>query len=262
MRGCARNAVVLRLSGTFGTRFRVLFLCGIFILAGGIAGSASAAAIYVMGVNRGETFNVVNTLTSQGNAVTFGMETALSDYSGFDQVWDLRFGTALTTTDRSAYVAFLQSGGLVYLSGDNQAFDGRNNSLNSLLSDLSLAGNSLTGNALNATTQVLTTEGEAAIGGPGGITELDLFFARVVTPGSGTLLAETSAGSGEGSLVLWDRGDIGTAPNGVLLTGYDIEIFNGNNIGIVGKISNIPEPTSVVLVVLGSLALNIRRRLA
>jgi len=50
--------------------------------------------------------------------------------AGFNQVWDLRFNTPLTVADIASMGSYLQSGGRMYLTGENSSFDiTRNQSL-------------------------------------------------------------------------------------------------------------------------------------
>jgi hypothetical protein len=74
----------------------------------------------------------VSYLTSLGHSVTTG--GTLTDYSAFDQVWDLRYTTNLGAADVAAFGSYLSSGGRLYLTGENPAFDDeRNDSLRDLL---------------------------------------------------------------------------------------------------------------------------------
>ena len=94
-------------------------------------------------------------VTAAGGGIDAALTTCGYSLSNYCQVWDIRFnnnsggpGTTdvdtLTTSgannDEQLYTAFLQSGGSLYLLGDNADFHSRNTGLIQILSDLSNNG--------------------------------------------------------------------------------------------------------------------------
>ncbi|MCG8590442.1 MAG: hypothetical protein MJE66_14225, partial [Proteobacteria bacterium] len=144
------------------------------VLCVGSTAAASGARIYVLGSGHSGINAAVAGLIAAGHDVT--QAGPLADYAGYDQLWDLRYPTALSTDDRSAMDAFLQAGGSILLSGDNSTFDVRNQSINAYLSASGLGAVALVANATGASTQEFTAAG-AALNAPNGLANLNLFFA-------------------------------------------------------------------------------------
>lgn len=173
--------------------------------------------------------NASNHLTALGHTVTFAGST-LADYSSFDQVWDLRYNVNLTATDVTNMGNFLAGGGRMYMTGEHANFDSsRNTSLVSFLNGIGAGSVSLSG-GVGIASQVITADGQA-VNAPNIFSSVSFNAARTTaSPGDGFLVTETAAGSGVGSLVGWDFGDITGNPDARLLVGFDIEIFaNGQD---------------------------------
>lgn len=86
------------------------------------------ASIYVIdsGVSsHGMVQAAENNLAALGNTVTTG--GTLASYSGYDQLWDLRYTGNLTAADITAMGAFLQSGHSLFLTGEHSGFDSSRN---------------------------------------------------------------------------------------------------------------------------------------
>jgi outer membrane autotransporter protein len=99
-------------------------------------------------------------LTSAGYTVTNGTSLPGS-LAGYKEVWDVEFNnTLITPAVQSAYLAYLQAGGTLFLQGENTGFDTRNQSLVSFLNAAGAGTTvvSLTQNSLNAQ----TTQGTVA----------------------------------------------------------------------------------------------------
>jgi hypothetical protein len=171
----------------------------------------------------GMVINAKNQLTALGNTVTAG--GTLSDYSAFDQVWDLRYTGNLTAADITAMGSFLQSGGSMFLTGEHSGFNtSRNNSLVSFISGV--GGGSITlSNGDVAGPQAITAAGQI-VNSPNTFTSVAFSAANTV--------GATSTGNGFqvtalGSLLGWDFGDIAGSPNARMLVGFDIEMFQASN---------------------------------
>ncbi|MBP7252815.1 MAG: hypothetical protein KBA75_04950, partial [Alphaproteobacteria bacterium] len=88
------------------------------------------------------TTNLSNKLVARGATPT-AVTVLPGSLSPYGQVWDNRASTALNSGERSQYLSYLQTGGTMFLMGENSGFGAsRNSSILTLLSDV--GGGSLT----------------------------------------------------------------------------------------------------------------------
>ncbi len=210
-----------------------------------------ADSIYIMHNNY--TMNHINILTNLGYQVTNGGTTTLSNYSAYNQVWDLRYDTNLTSTDVTAFNTYLSNGGRLYLGGEQRAFDSsRNNTLIPAIA--TLGGGTLSGQA-NILAQVYYPVTMAELKTPAPWTQIKFYNTSSFTsPGTGTFVVETSVGSGVGTIIAWDFGDIQGKSNVRMIAGFDIDIFTAgttqeiqymvqNFAAYLGASVPVPEPS-------------------
>jgi hypothetical protein len=240
----------------------VVLSVSVVLLLLGMNREAGALTIKVIdyGVsNHSKVIAARNDLIALGHTVTTG--NTLADYSAFDQVWDLRYNVNLSAADITAMGNYLASGGRMYLTGEHSGFDSsRNTSLVSWTSSvggglLTLAGTGVSG------PQPITAAGQI-VNSPNVFASVTYGAARTTSSaGSGFLVTETSLGSGEGSLVGWDFGDISGKPGARMLIGFDIEIFqNGQNwTENMATYLAVPEPATMILLGLGTLLITKRK---
>ncbi|MBL8222848.1 MAG: PEP-CTERM sorting domain-containing protein [Bryobacterales bacterium] len=217
--------------------------------------AAEAATIRVL--NQGVSGHVgvvaaVNHLTSLGHSVSTG--NVLTDYSAYDQVWDLRYNINFTLDDLNAFTSYLGGGGRIYVTGENPSFDAqRNTSLRGLLFALG-AGDVSYGGGVPSNTQTFTTAG-AALNSPNNLAAVGYLGARQVTGGgSGFLVTESPAATG--SMVAWDFGQIDGAASARMIAVWDIDLFRpeANGVALVENLayylgaappSAVPEPATL-----------------
>ena len=236
--------------------------------AGQVQAGFSVYAISGSETNYSASVAARNSLTALGHTVTQG--GALADYSTFDQVWDLRYNTNLNASEQTAMGNYLQGGGRMYLTGEHSGFDSvRNNSLVSFLNGTGAGPITLTGSVGHAT-QSITTAGQI-VNNPNIFANVQFSAARTVAEASsGFLVTETSTGSGQGSLLGWDFGDIVGKSSARMLVGFDINMLsNGQDwienmstyLGAGDSAEAVPEPASIAMwSMMGGIGFIVRRK--
>ena len=145
-------------------------------------------------------------------------DTPPASLAGYQQVWDLRFAnqSPLTTADQAAYLAYLQSGGRMFVMGENINLGARNATVIDFID--TAGGGALTfvepGNAQTVTGVPFTDGGLSTIvwWAAGGTT----------TPGSGVFAASNANG---GSAIVWRTGTLANAPAGTLAVVFDVSFM-------------------------------------
>ncbi len=205
-----------------------------------------------------------------GNTVTI-FDGVPVDLSPFSQVWDIRFSNnlAITESQESQFLSYLQSGGGMFVMGENGGFMTRNNSVLGLID---AAGGGLLSYTGSSSAQTVN----APFGGPNPVTSVN--FAApggVGGPGIGQCITEDDSGRCAG--VAFGLGTLNNASNGALTAIFDVNFMQGsrgvdqqnllkNLIGFVGEAVDppnpnpVPEPSILVLFVIGLLSLSFRFR--
>ena len=242
--------------------------------------NALALAIYVVDEGDATVDAVMSArahLAALGNSVTNG--GLLLDYSGFDQVWDLRVTQSnpdanLSAADVVAMGNYLSAGGRMYLTGEWSLFDNaRNDSLVAWINSVG-AGN-VTLEQDVAGQQAVTPKGEQ-VNTPNLFSKLPVLTSRAVSTDQGFLVSAEPGGD-IGTYVAWDFGDILGSPDARMLVGFDINIFDEffsasfdwtnvdargwteNVVTFLGSNSPVPEPMTLSLMMVGLLLVVARR---
>ena len=205
-----------------------------------------------------------------GNTVTIFDGVPL-DVSSFSQIWDIRFSNnlAITGPQESQFLSYLQSGGGMFVMGENNSFGTRNDSVLGLID---AAGGGLLSYTGSSGTQTVN----APFDGPNLVTSVN--FAApggVGGPGTGQCITEDISGRCAG--VAFGLGTLANASNGALTAIFDVNFMEGtrgidqqnllkNLIGFVGDAVDppnpnpVPEPSILVLFAIGLLSLSFRFR--
>lgn len=179
--------------------------------------SANAANVLVIGGEGDSHVGVKAELEAKGHTVTIQSGTSgPGDLTGFQQVWDMRYSTALSAADKAKYDDFLKNRGYLYLSGEHAGFAVRNNSISEFTSTLGGGTISVGGSPSN---------GQSGNGTyfPNGET-VDFAAAAEITNvgGTGRILASDNTGKATAMMWIGNAGDLGQAYNGTVVVIADI----------------------------------------
>jgi hypothetical protein len=171
------------------------------------------------------TANLSTLHAEVGNVVTVssGIPGDLSPYS---QVWDIRFSNnqALDVTDRANYIAYLASGGGMFVMGENAGFATRNNSVLALISE---AGGGNLGFITPVSTQVVL----APFDGPNPVTQITYAAPGGVglnAPGTGQFITKDPL-LNRGTGLAFGVGSLSAAPAGALTVIFDVNFMQNRN---------------------------------
>ena len=258
-----------------------LFLLALLSGASVLPAARGGAILIINGASStsepGTTAQITSNLSAleiaAGNTVTVNNVTPAS-LAGFSQVWDIRFSNSspITSTQQAAYVSYLQSGGNLFVMGENGSFPTRNASVLSLISILG------GGNLPIVAKQFLINEiVQPPFTGPNPVSSVN--FAAVsdfTSSGTGQFITKSSPSEGDG--VFFGVGSLPGAPAGQLAAILDVNFLQGtinppNDVNLTKNLigtfdappppASVPEPLSLVVWgvgVLGLAAVARRRR--
>jgi hypothetical protein len=249
----------------------VKLIIAVFVAAG-CGSSALAGSILVVGETTGDIWaqTVGGHLTSFGDTPTI-VASLPGSLAGYDQVWDVRYSTSISASDKSAFGAFLAGGGRMFVMGEGPAFATRNGSITSFLSDVG-AGSVTLQNVGSTGWQTVTTDGQI-LNNPNSFTDVHFDGANLATStGSGFLVTKLGATS-SGSIVGWDFGDISGKASARMLACFDSQVLSNHsgwsstsarewtrNMRDYLAPEAVPLPTTAGLAAAGLAVLGIRRR--
>jgi len=194
------------------------------------------------------TSNLKTLHEAVGNIVTVVSDIP-ADFSGFAQIWDIRFDEdfALTAGQQTSYLGYLQGGGRIFLMGENSAFATRNSSI---FSFIAAAGGGTVGfNNSCAFTQTV----QAPFNGPNVVSSVG-YNSPGCFDGTGTGQWITNGSPTSGAGVAWTTGTLANASAGALTSILDVNFMQGDvgddsqNLtkNLIGFVNNPPPPPNVV----------------
>lgn len=250
------------------------------VISLGLSGAASAGNVLIINGSSGTSEpGTTGSITTQlqtlheavGNVVTVSSSNP-GDYSGYAQIWDIRFSNefALSGAEQTAYVNYLAGGGGMFVMGENSNFSSRNDSVLSLISS---AG----GGSLGYLTPGVEQTVLAPFTGPNAVSTVSYAApGGVSSNGSGEWITVDANGNGTG--VAWGVGDLANAQLGALTVIFDVNFmmttaeFNSvqltkNLIGFISDeveppVGGVPEPATwaMLLTGFGAVGFAARRR--
>ena len=192
--------------------------------------AALADNVFVVDANYSTvTQAVVGRLQAKGHTVTTGGPP--SSLTGYQQVWDLRYPTALTSSETSLYTGFITNGGFAYFTTENPGCcTARNNSVASLIMGLG-GGNTVIGGANGMTANVSSWVNNTYIT-PG----ITINFAAIsaITNSQGIPLFEDSSGKIQAMSWIGRAGALGSGVTGTIITVSDINWLDSSRFVVGG----------------------------
>lgn len=209
--------------------FFKLLAVSVFVSLTAAGGAHADDALIYKGLGGGLDDDVSSNLATQLGGTGLNTTTVTSlpgSLSPYQQIWDVRFGFAGTDPisggEQTQYVNYLQSGGAMFVMGENSAFTNRNNSVVSLITAAgggtpTFASGDNAQDVLPAaqTPNPITTIGYLA---PGGITQATIGTGQCLTRDSNNVC----------SAIAWGVGSLTNAPTGSLVAVFDINFMQTN----------------------------------
>ena len=172
---------------------------------------------------------VTGRLQAAGHTVTT-TTSAPTSLTGYQQVWDLRYSAALTTSETTLYNTFVRSGGFAYFVTENPGCCmARNNSVAALVTELGGGSTQIgPGWANNVETNMNTTYMTA------GLTVNYAAVAAIVNS-QGIPLISDSGGAVSGMSWIGRAGALSAGVTGTIVTVADINWLDSTRFGTTGS---------------------------
>lgn len=223
------------------------FICLLFLYT-----PASADNVLVIDAQYSTvTDNVRGRLEAAGHTVTVTTDTSQVPTStgSFQQVWDLRYMNALTSSETAAYQQFITSGGFAYFTTENPGCCmNRNNSVAALIT--SLGGGSTQigpGWAANIESNVNTTYMTS------GITVNFAAIAAIVNSQGIPLISDSNGNVGAMSWI-GRAGALGSGVTGTIITVADINWIDSSRFAVGGTSAQQQNVTALDDIIRGVVA--------
>jgi len=228
--------------------------------------TASALDFRVFGDSSSNGMVATDQLVSLGHTIN----AQGNNLANYDQVWELRSDTALTSDDITALSAYAASGGPLLLTGDGSSMRGptnRNDSLITLVDQL--GGGTITSQGGLSSSEELITAAGQVVNFPNFLNVLSFGSTELVTPDEthGFLVSQSAANPDAGSMIGWDFGELDNALTSRMLVAFDNEFFDltgpnwtENMVNYLG--TPIPEPSASLLLLGGVCIVQRRVRVA
>ena len=198
------------------------------ILALGLTTTTSAWAdnVLILGGESDSYVSVKAELENAGHTVTYDSGTVLpGDISGYQQIWDMRYSTAVSESDMAAYDTFLKNNGYLYFTGEHDGFATRNNSISAFTNTLGGGTITVSGFAID--------QQDAVDGFFSNDTTVKYSASAIITideGGTARVLSTDANGDPTGVMWIGNAGDLGEAYNGTVVVIADVNWTQGYNI--------------------------------
>ena len=189
------------------------------ILALGLTTSAWADNALIIGSYSNAPDSVKTRLEAAGHTATI-VSTAPTDYTGYDQIWDLRWNESFDQAQIDAYDAFVKDGGFLFISTENPGCcNGQNATKASLITQMGGGDTTIGGDA--GSTENTVVDGTNTTYMTSGLT-VNFSAISAIENDQGTALI--TDGNGKVAAMMWvgNAGDLGTDYTGTVITIADI----------------------------------------
>ena len=188
--------------------------------------AALADNVLILGGEGDSYVSVQTELENAGHTVTYDSGTVLpSDISGYQQIWDMRYNTAVSESDVAVYDTFLKNNGYLYFTGEHSGFATRNNSISAFTN--TLGGGTITVNGFAIDQQ------DAVDGFFSADTTVKYSASAIITideGGTARVLSTDANGDPTGVMWIGNAGDLGEAYNGTVVVIADVNWTQSYNI--------------------------------
>lgn len=143
-----------------------------------------------------------------------------ADLSTYAQVWDVGYNTTLSAGAITKFTSYLQSGGSLFLLGENAYFEVRDNSIADFVSNI---GGGITSQDPNAPIETITATVAAEFRLSNQTSSVTLSApGRFDNYGRGTVM---TIGGAYPETVVWKTGSLTSAPAGAIAACLDVNVF-------------------------------------
>lgn len=199
----------------------------------------------------GVATNVEGRLVAAGHSVTT-VTSAPTSLTGYQQVWDLRYASALTSNETTLYTSFITNGGFAYFVTENPGCCmSRNNSIAALVTALGGGTTTIGGNgnnwAANVESNVNTTYMTS------GITVNYAAVAAIVNS-QGIPLISDSSGQVSGMSWIGRAGALSSSVTGTIVTVADINWLDSTRFNTSGTTAQTQNVTALDDIIRGIVA--------
>jgi hypothetical protein len=193
------------------------FLMGIVLALFSTAALADNALI--IGSYNNAPDSVKNRLEAAGHTATI-VSTAPADYTGYDQIWDLRWNESFDQTQIDAYDDFVKNGGFLFISTENPGCCNGYNATKAALITQMGGGDTVIGGTAGSTLDVVS-DGTNTTYMTNGLT-VNFMAISAIENDQGTALITDSNGAVAAMMWVGNAGDLAEGYTGTVITIADI----------------------------------------
>lgn len=193
------------------------FLMGIVLALFSTAALADNALI--IGDYSNAPDSVKSRLEAAGHTATI-VSTAPTDYTGYDQIWDLRWNQAFDQAQIDAYDAFVKDGGFLFITTENPGCCNSQNATKAALITQMGGGDTVIGGTAGSTEDVVSN-GTNTTYMTEGLT-VNFMAISAIENDQGTALITDANGDVAAMMWVGNAGDLGTDYTGTVITIADI----------------------------------------
>ena len=201
------------------TRITIVIFALLIVL--GFTQKARADSVLMLHADYGGAHtNVGSRLTTEGHTVTYSTGGVPTDVSSYQQIWDLRYSNAYSSTEVTVLDNFVKNGGFLMMNGENSGFASRNNSIATVVS--TAGGGTLTFGSGSNSYHVINskfTDNTGTVTGAAGsslINSKGQYVFKYIQYGAGDVIGA----------MIWQAADLGSGYTGAIFVTADINMWD------------------------------------